>query len=400
MVRLNDIERGLGLSLTDPDVDLQTFARASGHFLSLPPTKWRPVFTRLLAQEVTLHLPVLKELTDDLSEAVRGSQPERRIVQWLAAVTGGRATIRSSWGDVIAQMGSPGQTTMEQRLVHDGRPVGSLTLEAEAHWLALCTLVTDYALLARLQSAAAGAARRRVGERQFEALLAGEIHGAPSGGTCLMAALRLATPVPRAVRAHEAYTHRLDVLCAVGEGYFQERSVTCLTTVRGDKALWLWQSKDADREIRGLHLALVQATEHDFRLGVSGTQPGYEGVGAAFRQALQALEEVRTSRGLTSFQQLDPLQILSEHSALQALAEQMRGQLHGDDGGKLEDTLRAYLNHQGTLNELAQSLNLHVNTLRYRLRQIEEKLGGTLTEPAFIARLYLAFQFAPQHRTP
>ena len=83
------------------------------------------------------------------------------------------------------------------------------------------------------------------------------------------------------------------------------------------------------------------------------------------------------------------------------LAQELRShlpavvELLGD--GKLEDTLRRYLEHRGSLAELAQSLNLHVNTLRYRLRRVEEVLGGHLSEPAFVARLYLAFHAGPQN---
>ncbi|MFC6619250.1 helix-turn-helix domain-containing protein [Deinococcus radiophilus] len=34
---------------------------------------------------------------------------------------------------------------------------------------------------------------------------------------------------------------------------------------------------------------------------------------------------------------------------------------------------------------------MHVNTLRYRLRRAEQALDGSLSDPALLARLYLAF---------
>ncbi|WP_102128169.1 PucR family transcriptional regulator [Deinococcus planocerae] len=397
MVKLNALREELGLSPVTPDEDVPTFDGAAARLSSVPASRWRPVYARLLAREVRPHLPALVELLGDVKTAVDGPQAERAIAGWLAAVTGGQATIRSSWGDVVAQQGSPGEIRMEQRLVYEGRPVGSLHLEADPGWHPLFRLVAELARLARLQSAAAGAARRRVGERQFEALLAGDTTGAPEGGPCVLAALRLERPLPRAERAREAHIHRLDVLCSVGEGYFHGRDLGCLTTVRGDKALWLWPSQDPEREARGLHTALLNATDQDMRLGVSSPQPGYGEARAALRQALQALDEVRTPRGMVSFQRLDPLQALLDSPALHALAEQMRGRLRAEDeGGKLEDTLRQYLAHRGPLSGLARNLNLHVNTLRYRLRRIEEVLEGELSEPAFVARLYLAFHASPQ----
>ncbi|MGM9322402.1 helix-turn-helix domain-containing protein, partial [Deinococcus aquaticus] len=79
-----------------------------------------------------------------------------------------------------------------------------------------------------------------------------------------------------------------------------------------------------------------------------------------------------------------------------AHAAEWQARLHaGDPDGKLADTLRAYLTYRGSLGDLAGTLNVHVNTLRYRLRRAEDLLGGSLTEPAFIARLYLAFGEVP-----
>lgn len=399
MVKLNTLRGELGLPPVTPDEDVPTFDRAAARLPEVPASRWRPVYARLLAGEVRPHLPAVAELLGEVRATVSGPQAERGIALWLAAVTGGEATIRSSWGDVVAQEGQPGETRMETRLIHEGRPVGSLHLEAEPGWHPLFRLVAELARLARLQSAAAGAARRRVGERQFEALLAGDTTGAPEGGPGVLAALRLERPLPRAERAREAHIHRLDVLCAVGEGYFHGRGLGCLTTVRGDKALWLWRGQHPEREARGLHAALLNATDEDVRLGVSSPQPGSGEVRAALRQALQALGEVRDPRGMASFQRLDPLQALLDSQPLQALAEQVRGRLRAEDeGGKLEDTLRHYLEHRGSLAELAGELNLHVNTLRYRLRRIEDVLEGHLSEPAFVARLYLAFHATPQGR--
>ena len=78
---------------------------------------------------------------------------------------------------------------------------------------------------------------------------------------------------------------------------------------------------------------------------------------------------------------------------LSVLAAQVNAQLDtlGDDG-RTADTLRAYLYHRGTLSELAATQDIHVNTLRYRLRRAEEVLGGRLSDPALLARLYLAFR--------
>lgn len=401
MVHLNALREALGLPPVTPDEALPGFEAASSRLPGIPAARWRPAYARLLALELRPQLPALLELLADAERGLHGPHAERELVGWLAAVTGGEAAIRSSWGDLVARQGEGSGVRLEQRLVYEGRPVGSLELHADPAWEPLFRLVAELARLARLQSAAAGAARRRVGERHFEQLLAGDASAAQEGGPWLLAALRLDRPLPRNARAREMHIHRLDVLCAVGEGYLQghvpEGGQGCLTTVRGDTALWLWPARDPEGEARGLHTALLNATDQPFRLGVSGPLPGQGEAPAALRQALRALDEVREARGLAFFQRLDPLQALLDSPALAALAEQLRGRLRAaDEGGRLEDTLRQYLGHRGSLASLAATLNLHVNTLRYRLRRIEELLGGELSEPAFLARLYLAFHSGGQ----
>lgn len=59
-------------------------------------------------------------------------------------------------------------------------------------------------------------------------------------------------------------------------------------------------------------------------------------------------------------------------------------------GAPLRETLAAYLAHQLDVPRTAAALNLHPNSVRYRLSRIERELGRSLAEPATIANLYLA----------
>lgn len=47
----------------------------------------------------------------------------------------------------------------------------------------------------------------------------------------------------------------------------------------------------------------------------------------------------------------------------------------------LADTLRAYLDSFGEVGAAAQWLHVHPNTVRYRVRRIEEILGTSLADP-------------------
>ncbi|KEF34704.1 transcriptional regulator [Deinococcus sp. RL] len=346
-----------------------------------------------------LALPGVAALLSFLREAVAGPQPERELVTRLARLTGGRAEIRASWGDVVAAAGAAAGPEVTRRLSYGDasgeRHVGSLTLAVPPAWAALVPVAAEYALLARLQAAAAGAARRRVGERMLDALLSGTVPEAhwPDTEPVAVAVAALARPPAPGSAARTAHAHALDVLAAVGEGYFLERGLTAHSTVRGDRAVWLWPAHDLAREARDLHAALLASTAQDVRLGVSAVHPGPRHARTAEGEARHALAATRQARGMTTYHAMDPLYALLADGSLALLRGQVRSRLAAlEDGGRTEATLRAYLAHTGPLPDLAARLHVHVNTLRYRLRRAEEVLGGSLRDPSLLARLYLAFE--------
>ncbi|ACO47664.1 PucR family transcriptional regulator [Deinococcus deserti] len=330
-----------------------------------------------------------------LREAVAHPQPERELTRLLARLTGGFVAIHASWGDLVASSGDP-RPGQVWKLIHKTRHVGTLTMAVAARWAPLMPVAAEYALLARLQSAAAGAARRRVGERSLDALLSGQDDAPGLGsGPFALAVARFSHETAATKTARAAQEHALDVLASAGEGYFMERGVTAYSTVRGQRAVWLWPTRDLPREGVALHAALLASTEQDVRLGVSARHHAGN-VRGAFDEASQALTGTREARGCTLFQELDPLHTLLTSGALSTLQAQVRSRLATlDDSGRTEVTLRAYLNHTGPLTGLAAQLHIHVNTLRYRLRRAEEVLGGPLDDPHLLARLYLAFEARP-----
>jgi hypothetical protein len=346
-----------------------------------------------------LALPGVAALLASLRMAVGGAQPERELTALLARLTGGAAEIRASWGDVVASAGRAAGPGVSRRLSHGDasgeRHVGTLTLAVPEAWAALLPVAAEYALLARLQAAAAGAARRRVGERTLDALLSGKGagSGAPDAEPIVVAVAAFARAPAPGSAARTAHAHALDVLAAAGEGYFLERGLTAHSTVHAGRAVWLWHPVQPEREAGSLHAALTASTAQDVRVGVSGTHPGSAFAQAAEREARHALAATRQQRALTTYHTMDPLYALLAGGGLSTLRDQVQARLAGlDDGGRIEATLRAYLGFSGPLPDLARSLNIHVNTLRYRLRRAGEALGGNLRDPALVARLYLAFE--------
>lgn len=367
------------------------------------PDKRRMAALALLAREWTQR-PGDTALLGALREAATHPQPERELTRLLSRLTGAYVAIHASWGDLIAASGEarPGRTWT---LRHGTRQVGTLTAAGDPVWTPLWPLAAEYALLARLQSAAAGAARRRVGERALDSLLAGQSSGpgtrVPGMGEKPFA-LAVARPSHAAgvgARAALAREQELDVLASAGEGYFTERRVSVHSTVRGGLAVWVWPTTDLPAEGAALHAALLASTARDVRLGASAARPlgagrpAAEAVRAAFAEAAQALSGVRKARGYALFSELDPLTALQGSGALDILRGQVHAQLAAlDDAGRTEATLRAFLAHPGSLGELAAQLHIHVNTLRYRLRRAEDALGAPLSDPRLLARLYLAFE--------
>ncbi|MVN86431.1 PucR family transcriptional regulator [Deinococcus sp. HMF7620] len=338
--------------------------------------------------------PALGAALTALQAAAVSALPETALVDQAVHWTGGYAEIRASWGDVVASAGRAAGPLTTQRLEHAGRHVGTLVTGFPTDWVGLQTVLAGYALLARLQAAAAGAARRRVGERALDALLSGQDARLPGDGPFALAAAVFAGPETAALSAQKR-EQALDVLAGAGEGYFQERRLLGHSTVRGDLAVWLWRSLDLNRETQELRLALVASAGRSVRLGVSARSAEdarSAAVGRAFRQARQALRSVATGGGAALFQQMDPLSHLLDSGALSTVREQVQLQLSAlGDGGRVEGTLRRYLACGGTLTTLAQETGLHVNTVRARLKRAEEALGAPLHDPALLARLYLAF---------
>lgn len=346
----------------------------------------KPVGLRELLINPNLHL-----LLQRFRQAISRSQPERELATLIHRLTKGYIEIKTSWGDVKASAGRPENEMQVIRLTHSGRNVGQITLALTEEWVGLIPLVVEYALLARLQSAAAGAARRRVGERTLEALLT-ETEGAIGPEAFAIAVAVFAHEPGTGASARAAHAHALDVLAGVGEGYLVERNLRGLCTVHHDRAVWLWPVQNLPLEAKGLFTALTSSMTPNLRLGISAEHRD-SNISAAYDEARQALAAHREPSGYIIFQDMDPLYALLSNGSLEILKKQVLTRLATlDDAGKTEATLRAYLGHTGSLTELAEQHHVHVNTLRYRLRKAEEVLGRPLNDPALLAKLYLAFE--------
>jgi DNA-binding PucR family transcriptional regulator len=122
----------------------------------------------------------------------------------------------------------------------------------------------------------------------------------------------------------------------------------------------------------GLNAVAVARAEVDRVLDSAGRHPG-----AIDR--VTSLDEARTTVLLD--------EIVTMIGADERLVDPRVRALREEDP-MLAETLRAYLDSFGDVAAAAQWLHVHPNTVRYRVRRIEDRLGSTLADPD--ARLLLS----------
>jgi len=123
-------------------------------------------------------------------------------------------------------------------------------------------------------------------------------------------------------------------------------------------------------------------------IGVGRFDPAIERLPQAYRQAREALEVGCSIWGrgrVYHFDDLGVLRLLTESDRTEAssFVNDILGPLAEYDerhGSQLLDTLEAFLATNGNLSQAARRLIVHVNTLKYRLRKIQEITGRSFED--------------------
>jgi DNA-binding PucR family transcriptional regulator len=191
--------------------------------------------------------------------------------------------------------------------------------------------------------------------------------------------------------------HQLEQVRQAGEEYFRTLGYGVLSETRSYHCVWVFAVQAPRQHARLLlNAAEAAAGDADVRLGVSLPREDLTGVADAYHQALLALQALPGGSGLAWFDELDPVYwVLQQqpHGNLVALRDRLVGSVKSaDPHGRLWRTLVAYIRSPEDLQALARQLHVHVNTLRYRLKRIEELVQEPLGRPETIAKLYLALQ--------
>jgi len=136
------------------------------------------------------------------------------------------------------------------------------------------------------------------------------------------------------------------------------------------------------------------------RPGALGTPVSWEQAGrsAERARAIQRIREagmLRSEGLLAADDHLAALVTLGDPELLDELAAARLAPLDGLTPGaqeRLEETLLAWLDHQGVVKDAADALHVHPQTVRYRVAQLRELFGEDLDEPGARYELLLALR--------
>lgn len=136
----------------------------------------------------------------------------------------------------------------------------------------------------------------------------------------------------------------------------------------------------------------------DIFMGISKNTESMEDYFTCYKQALQALNIVcrrHRSKGLLSFNGLGSYAVLNnlqDHDTARLFIKEYLDPLLVDKTKDLFETLHVYLRVNGNLKDTAESLHIHVNTLKYRLGKIRELLKLNFDDAEVRFNLMLAYK--------
>ncbi|MCU1353977.1 MAG: PucR family transcriptional regulator, partial [Acidimicrobiales bacterium] len=129
-------------------------------------------------------------------------------------------------------------------------------------------------------------------------------------------------------------------------------------------------------------------------------------VAASHRRALRAVDLVARPNGgdpVDADEHLVTLVLGADLDAVRDLRAQVLEPLAGlrpAARDRLVETLRSWLLHQGRRDAVAADLNVHAQTVRYRMTQLRELYGDRLLSPDVVLQLVVALAIVPPDVEP
>jgi GAF domain-containing protein len=181
---------------------------------------------------------------------------------------------------------------------------------------------------------------------------------------------------------------------------------TALLATRGERLL-VALTQDAEPAAAAVRL-LLQKAERSGIQAIAGLSTPRRNLAVALKEAHAAVGLAREAGpgGIVSHSSLGPLRFLLDApntDQMLAIVRDFLGPVAEHDrrrgGGELLETLRAYLALGGNRAAVANRCNIHVSTVKYRIRKAAELLGKSLSDPRNRFELSLAFEVLDVLRT-
>jgi hypothetical protein len=158
-------------------------------------------------------------------------------------------------------------------------------------------------------------------------------------------------------------------------------------------------------EVTETRMAAIQAALPQCRIAV-GPSVRLDSVAYALRWARKALaltqQGVLPDRSVIRCEQhLSTVLVHSDDRLLAALRDRVLAPLRGLTAKQRErmlETLRAWLDARGSVPDMAVQLDVHPQTVRYRMRQLEQSLGDLLHDPNQRFEMELVLRATPATR--
>lgn len=129
------------------------------------------------------------------------------------------------------------------------------------------------------------------------------------------------------------------------------------------------------------------------RGGIAGPSRPWREARASYLRAVRALPLRGERDSIDTEEHLATLVVTADPEALADLRERALAplaDLRPASAEKLQETLRAWLLHQGRRDDVAAALFVHPQTVRYRMGQLRELYGDRLDDPDLVRDLTLA----------
>ena len=204
-----------------------------------------------------------------------------------------------------------------------------------------------------------------------------------SYAACILVMLDEAIPL-----SGEAAFLRREQLAARVRRELERNSVPPLLTVSLNRVIFLLPDESLVETIWG---GIGGPT---LALAVGQAHPGPDGVRVSYMEAMKALALARGAGVCRYSALLLPRALEGDREAAQAFVRAVLGgltQVRGSD--VLVDTLRSLASCGFRITPAAKAMHVHPNTLRYRIRRIEQAIGSRLADPEVQFKVRLALEF-------